>query len=149
MKHLQKLTADSCNGTMNILLMQGIAKMRSTKFWIIIFLSMILLSAPIMFLTIGSPGTKVSIYQDGNLIKEIDLFAYTQPQSFSIESKWGINVIEIEGGRVRVLYADCPDMTCVRQSWVSDSSTPIICLPHRLVVRLCDGRASGVDTVIG
>jgi len=123
--------------------------MKSNKFWIITFLIVLLLSASIIFFLTGSPGMKVHIYQEGNLLKEIDVSASAQPQSFHIESDRGYNIVVIETGRVRVLDADCPDMICVHQGWVSDSFTPIICLPNRLVIRLCDGSEATADAVIG
>ena len=44
------------------------------------------------------------------------------------------NVIEVSGGRVRVVEADCPDRLCVRQGWISYDGESIVCLPHKLVV---------------
>lgn len=121
----------------------------SNKFWVTIFLIVLLLSVLVIFFTAGSPGTSVHIYQDGNLVKELNISATIQPQSFPIESEWGKNIVAVETGRVRMLYADCPDLTCVHQGWVSESSMPIICLPHRLVVRLYDGGAPALDAVVG
>lgn len=35
-----------------------------------------------------------------------------------------------------MLEADCPDQVCVHAGWLTDSAAPIVCLPHRLVIRL-------------
>ena len=51
-------------------------------------------------------------------------------------SDGGVNRIEVEPGRLRVAAADCPDRICVSQGWLSDQSVPIVCLPHRLIIKL-------------
>ena len=45
-------------------------------------------------------------------------------------------MIRAEPGRIAVVAADCPDRICVREGWLSDSASPIVCLPHRLVIRI-------------
>ena len=52
------------------------------------------------------------------------------------------NVVEVSGGRVRVVDADCPDRLCVRQGWISYDGESIVCLPHKLVVTV---RGTGGD----
>ena len=59
----------------------------------------------------------------------------------------GSNTIQVEPGRIRVLEADCPDQVCVRQGWISDEVTPIVCLPHRLVIQVSGGTDAGVDAL--
>ena len=58
------------------------------------------------------------------------------------------NVLEISGGRAAVVEANCADHTCVRAGWISREGETIVCLPHRLVVRI-QGASSGLDTVAG
>ena len=48
----------------------------------------------------------------------------------------GFNTIRVEPGRVCVIAADCQDATCVHMGWLSGGTVPIVCLPHRLVIRL-------------
>ncbi len=45
-------------------------------------------------------------------------------------------MIRVEPGRIAVTAADCPDKVCVDAGWRSDSASPIVCLPHRLVIRI-------------
>ena len=54
-----------------------------------------------------------------------------------------INVLVIRDGKASVESADCPDKLCVRQRPVSKAGQTIICLPHKLIIRI-DGE-SGVD----
>lgn len=48
------------------------------------------------------------------------------------------NTIRIEEGGVRMTEASCPDQLCVHQGTIRDSAGVIVCLPHRLVVRLTE-----------
>ena len=61
----------------------------------------------------------------------------------------GYNLVEIGPEGVRVSEADCPDLTCVHQGTISRAGETIICLPHRLVIRLEGGADSGPDAVAG
>ena len=63
----------------------------------------------------------------------------------TVESDAGVNIIQIEPGQIRILEADCPDQVCVQAGWLTDSAAPIVCLPHRLVIRL-EKTAAGNQT---
>lgn len=92
-------------------------------------------------------GHVARVYVDGELLYTIDLDALTERQVYTVETDRGVNVVVAEPGRIRVESADCPDQVCVDFGWLSDSAAPIVCLPHRLVIRL-SGEAS-VDTEVG
>jgi hypothetical protein len=59
----------------------------------------------------------------------------------------GYNLLMITGGVADVTDADCPDRFCVRQKSVSRRNESIICLPHRLVVRIEQGGEAEYDVV--
>ena len=46
----------------------------------------------------------------------------------------GINVIRIEGGKVSMESADCPDKLCVYHYKISRTGESITCLPNRISV---------------
>ena len=123
--------------------------MRSTRFWVLIVaavLAVSLLAAAVVRL--ASPGGSVAeITVDGQVVERIDLDRVTEGYTFTVEDKWGSNTIQVEPGRIRVLEADCPDQVCVRQGWISDEVTPIVCLPHRLVIQVSGGTDAGVDAL--
>ncbi|MCD8376480.1 MAG: NusG domain II-containing protein [Oscillospiraceae bacterium] len=123
--------------------------MLKTRTWIFI-LAAALLAFGLLALWVFSrtaEGTIANIYQDGECIYSIDLSAVTEGYELTIEDENGVNVIRVERGRICVLEADCPDQVCVQAGWLTDSASPIVCLPHRLVIRLEDtaGAASGLD----
>ncbi len=113
--------------------------MRKTRTWIIVIavLAVGLIALSVVFLTSRSEGTVVQVIQDGTVLREIDLSRVDAPYSFTVEAPdGGVNRIEVEPGRIRVSDADCPDQICMRQGWLSDRTVPIVCLPHRLIIKI-------------
>lgn len=92
-------------------------------------------------------GHIARVYVDGELLYSIDLDTLTEQKVYTVETRRGVNVIVAEPGRIRVESADCPDRVCVDFGWLTDSAAPIVCLPHRLVIRLT-GETS-VDAEVG
>ena len=112
--------------------------MIKTKTWILILgaaLLLALLSCLILY-TRPAPGTTANIYRDGVPVRSIDLSLVTEPYAFTLTDERGFNVIRVEPGRIAVIDADCPDRVCVEAGWLSDSASPVVCLPHRLVIRI-------------
>lgn len=58
------------------------------------------------------------------------------------------NVLRISGGTAAIIEANCGDHTCVRTGAVSREGETIVCLPHRLVVRI-EGGSAGFDASVG
>lgn len=96
----------------------------------------------------------VEIVQDGEVLYTIDL-ASAEDQTIVVEYSGnvgseesadadgatdtavsaGSNTIEISGGEIRVREADCSDQTCVKMGKLYSESLPIVCLPHKLIIR--------------
>ena len=108
--------------------------MRSNRFWCCVLGLVLLVSAFAAVLMRLRPADRVRVYQDGELIESIVLANVVEPYSFTVECEDGMNVIALDSGRIRVADADCPDLSCVRQGWHSGGASPIVCLPHRLVI---------------
>ena len=78
------------------------------------------------------PGNEAAVTVDGQLVLTVPL---TREATVTVGENRGFrNVVEVSGGRVRVLAADCPDRLCVRQGWIRFGGESIVCLPHKLVV---------------
>ena len=85
----------------------------------------------------SSAARTAFIYQDGKLIREIDLSHVAEPYTFTIEAPdGGYNAIRVEQGRIGVEDADCPDKVCQNMGMVETSSYPISCLPHKLLIKV-------------
>ena len=55
-----------------------------------------------------------------------------------------VNVIRVENGAVWMQEANCRDGLCIRQGKMKNGAKTIVCLPHKLVVKL-DGQAPVSD----
>lgn len=122
--------------------------MKKTGFWLILIGGLLALSliAAVLLRQNAESGT-AKIWQEGVLLETIDLDRVTEPYTVTVSAKeGGVNVISVERGRIRVIEADCPDGVCVDQGWISDSSAPIACLPHGLIIEIT-GVNSDVDGV--
>jgi hypothetical protein len=60
----------------------------------------------------------------------------------------GHNLLVIKDGTASVTDADCPDKLCVKQRSISKNGETIICLPHRVVVKIRGGEETGIDGVV-
>lgn len=110
-----------------------------TKIWIILFASLFIISVgAYFFLASSGTGTVAEVWLDGELIREIDLSAVTIPYDFEVESDLGVNTVHVEHGAISVSAADCPDRLCVQQGDITDSAIPIVCMPHRLVIKIAE-----------
>ena len=115
--------------------------MLKTRVWIIgiVLLAVALIVLSAVLLSSRGSGTVVQVIQDGTVLREIDLSKVKEPYSFTVEAPdGGSNRIEVEPGRIRVADADCPDKICISQGWLSDQNVPIVCLPHRLIIKIRD-----------
>ena len=82
--------------------------------------------------------TYVEIVQNNKVIYSFDL-AVEKNRTFRIEAAdGGWNEVKIENGEISICDADCPDRTCVKTGVLRSESVPIVCLPHRLVIRFAD-----------
>lgn len=89
------------------------------------------------------PGEYAVIEIDG---AEYARFPLDADMKLEIPTDGGhVNTLVIENGKAYIASADCPEQLCVRQRPISLAGQTIVCLPHRLVLRI-EGE-SGVDAV--
>lgn len=116
--------------------------------WAIAFILLIIMSflAIILHNSIQKPAKTAQIIQNGKVIKTVDL---NTPCEFEITSPdGGYNTVLVEGGKIGITEADCPDKICVRQGFTDSGVLPIVCLPHRLSVVIVADNAE-IDAVAG
>lgn len=121
--------------------------MKNTKIWIFIIAIIFLLSVVASFIIFKAPskGTIANIYENGVCIKSIDLSKISKEYTFTIKTDNGINVIAAQKNKISIVEADCSDHICINQGWVSNSATPIVCLPHKIVIKL-ENTAKNTET---
>lgn len=128
--------------------------MIKTRTWLIIISIIFIVSSAVSFFLYrwNTAGTVANVYLDGDCIYSVDLLSVSEAYSKTIICKdGGVNVLRIEHGRICVESADCKDHVCVDTGWIVNSSMPIVCLPHRLVIKIeketSDGNVT-MDSVV-
>jgi len=85
---------------------------------------------------------KLQIIIDGEIVEEYDDLLKDEVYK-EIVLDTG-NTIVIDNGQVYVEEADCPDGLCVKQGKIRRAGESIICLPHKLIIRIV-GESSAKD----
>lgn len=103
----------------------------------------ILLTAALLYLALrpGGTGAWVVVTEDG---EEIGRYALSEDRTLTIGDE-DYNILRIDNGAAAIVEANCGDHTCVRTGAVSRAGEAIICLPHRLIVRVEGGAAPDFD----
>ena len=102
-----------------------------SKYWIWLFA--VILALCLALILLPSQGTPAELAQIkyGSKITTVDL---STDQELVFEAEDGsYNAVTVRGGKIAVTEANCPDQYCVGQGFCS-SGTPIVCLPHKLVI---------------
>lgn len=96
-----------------------------------------------LYFLLGTPkglGEEVIVEVGGEVVKTITL-----PQE---NFEWNYladdgdhNLIQIKGHQVRIVEASCPDQVCTNEGWKSKPGSTIVCLPHKLIVKVVGERA--------
>ncbi len=89
-----------------------------------------------------SPGSSVVVEVDGKTVA-----SYPLDTDGVFVLNGGTNTLEIKDGRARISDADCPNMQCVRQGWISRGGQSIVCLPNKLIVTVISSDRS-VDYIL-
>jgi len=117
----------------------------STRRWILIFAAAALLLALLSALLLRSGyADTAEVWLDGERIAVLPLAVNTELTVRTADGGW--NRIVVSGGTVAVTEADCPDGVCVARG-AARGGAPIVCLPHRLVIRF--GGSDAPDGVTG
>lgn len=83
------------------------------------------------------------IYQNGELIRVLPL---SEDCEFTISCTEGSNTVTVRDGAIMISSADCPDKVCVKTGAISGGAVPIVCLPHRLEIRVKSG--DSIDAMV-
>lgn len=98
-----------------------------------------------LWLALRQGGGAVIVEQDG---RETARYPLSEDRTVKIEGAAGYNILVIEGGETWLSEADCPNLLCVKTGKIRYAGQSIVCLPHRLAVRIVGG-ASALDAVTG
>ena len=125
--------------------MKGVKSDRNTAIRdIVLILSIALVGLCLLFFNgrKTSPGSSVVVEVDGKTVA-----SYPLDTDGVFVLNGGTNTLEIKDGRARISDADCPNMQCVRQGWISRGGQSIVCLPNKLIVTVTSSDRS-VDYIL-
>ena len=93
----------------------------------------------------GEAGAYVVVLIDG---KETARYDITKDLETVIETPdGGMNVLCIQNGVVTIKDANCPDGVCAAHAPISKTNSTIVCLPHKLVVKVVGAEAANVPDI--
>ncbi len=111
------------------------SKMLRIRNDVILGLSLIAVGVILWMVTaaFGKKGERVTV-----LIGGIERETYSLSENLSrlIETEDGKNLLVIKDGVAFITEADCPDLICAKHKGISRDGETIVCLPHKLVVRV-------------
>jgi len=113
---------------------------KNKKIMIIIIIIIIILIFCVIY-TVRSfrkpSGKHVLIIQDNQIIYNLDLET-AEDQEIRINYQNHYNMIKIQNHEICISEADCPDQTCIRTGVLKSETLPIVCLPHKLIIRYAE-----------
>jgi hypothetical protein len=125
--------------------MKGVKSDRNTAIRdIVLILAIALVGLCLLFFNgrKTTPGSSVVVEVDGKTVA-----SYPLDTDGVFVLNGGTNTLEIKDGRARISDADCPNMQCVRQGWISRGGQSIVCLPNKLIVTVTSSDRS-VDYIL-
>jgi len=87
---------------------------------------------------------KAEIYVGSKLYETVSL---NKEKIININQNGKINVVHVHDGGVEVEDANCPDDVCVETGFINTKSRTIVCIPHKVQVKIVGGSGSQIDTI--
>lgn len=122
----------------------------TNRIWIVVFsfVAVLCLALWLFISSVSSQSMIVGIYKDGSLVDKIDLNVVTGEREITLSGEYGDNVILVSNGHIKMKSADCPDKLCVNHGELKSSSSPIVCLPNKVVIKF-ENSTDGADAKTG
>lgn len=115
---------------------------KQKKMLILITVCLVLLFGAGSFFVLNFTGPQcvAKIYQNNQLLYEIDLNQVKESYSITIDGENGqYNEVLVEPGQIGMQAASCPDKTCVNTGKISSGVLPIVCLPNHVYIVIDSG----------
>lgn len=112
---------------------------------LVIMATCVLFYVPLWFAYEGTEANEVVVQVRNEEVLRVPLW---EDGTYPVKGKLGEVLVEVNEGRVRVEKETSPYHYCSIQGYVSDPSTPIICLPNEVVVTIEGSEEGAVDTQI-
>jgi hypothetical protein len=94
----------------------------------------------------ASEGSLVIVELQGAAVFKSDL---AENRKLIVNGAHGEVRIQVNGGKVAVVEAQCPNKICVRMGWRSLAGESIICVPNRVLVKILGDQSDVVRGITG
>lgn len=89
---------------------------------------------------------KVVVELDGQKVYSCRVYKGMAPVEFRVDAGDGrYNIVLITYEEVKIKEANCPDQVCVKSGPIRHAGQAIVCLPHRVVVKITAGHEETPD----
>ncbi len=88
-------------------------------------------------------GDYVEVILDNRVEKVISL---NDEGDYEVKDGEHCNIITIKDREVYMKSSDCPDQVCVKQGKIKKQGKSIVCLPHKLVIRIASEEYPEIDS---
>lgn len=119
-------------------------KIRKADIILVLVLLLVAAAAGIFMLAVRDAGGEAVVLRDGQEILRLPL---SEDAEQVVTEGEGSNTVVIQDGAVSVTQANCPDRVCVHTGEIRYEGQTIVCLPHKLVVKIEGGEEQEVDAV--
>lgn len=99
----------------------------------------------ILLRTDTAVDTRAVVKVRGRVVRTIVLLKDGKQTLHQVQGSIGSALVEIDGNRVRMREAPCPDRTCILRGWIERPGESIVCLPNLVEIRIEGG--NGLDAV--
>lgn len=80
--------------------------------------------------------------------REVQRFALPhEAERYEIPAQGNICILEIRGTKLRMAESDCPKKLCIARGWIDQPGESIVCLPHRVVVKISGQSLGRPDSI--
>lgn len=93
----------------------------------------------------SSKSAKVVIYLDNKIYREVPI---DEEKTIEIKKNGIINKIHIHDNGVEMEEANCSDKVCVKTGFIKKPGQSIVCLPHKINVKIVGEEESDVDATV-
>ncbi len=111
-----------------------------------ILIALVLLGAlatiPLLHKNAEASGRWAIVRVDGQIVHQLSL---AKDQEVTVVGPAGETVIQVQGGRVRVLRSPGAQEICMRQGWIHKPGQALICLPNHVTIEIPGD--SGIDAI--
>lgn len=123
----------------------SLSRRRLHDLWLIAGIAALVVLAALCYWLVPRPGATAVVLVDG---RETARYALSASVHTVITTPYGVNTLTIENGQAKISDADCPDGICAAHRPVSRAGETIVCLPHKLVIRIDRAGDTAPDAVV-